>query len=259
MIWNPSISDCANFLIFSRSILSVKSKVNHEDKCIFDTYLWKRSRYFIIKQKMKIPNYDTNQKESSSRSLNDLLEEVFRMLIVGQTRCGKSNTLKHILRTPLVFYEKIYIFSPSLHQDKLTDFQALMDSISEKVGYPVLEMGSETDIPNRHEYPNNNRKVVVFDDLVNAEEKIQNKIANHFTDGRHHKISPIYLTHSYYDVPQKLRKNCSHMILYPLLTKNHLNLIAKENLFPADLFNKLGPFEFLFLDKEKKKNTKNFR
>ena len=207
---------------------------------------------------MKIPNYDTNQKESSKRRLNDFLDEDFRMLIAGQTRCGKTNTLMHILRTPLVCYDKIYIFSPNHHQDKLSDFQKLMEKISEKAGYPILEIGSEADIPNTNEYPINNRKVVVFDDLVNANDKIQNKIANHFTDGRHHKISPIYLTQSYYDVPQKLRQNCSHMILYPSSTKNHLNLIAKENLVSPHLFNKLGPYEFLFLDKEKKKITKTF-
>ena len=38
---------------------------------------------------MKIPNYDINQKKSSKR-LNDFLDEDFRMLIAGQTRCGKQ-------------------------------------------------------------------------------------------------------------------------------------------------------------------------
>ena len=207
---------------------------------------------------MKIPNYDINQKKSSKRRLNDFLDEDFRMLIAGQTRCGKTNTLMHILRTPLVYYYKIYIFSPNHRQDKLQDFQKLMEKVSEKVGYPILEIGGENDIPNTNEYPINNRKVVVFDDLVNANDKIQNKIANHFTDGRHHKFSPIYLTQSYYNVPQKLRQNCSHMILYPPATKNHLNLIAKENLVDPLLFNKLDPYEFLFLDKEKKTIKKNF-
>ena len=84
------------------------------------------------------------------------------------------------------------------------------------------------------EYPSNNRKVVVFDDLVNAPDR------------------------SYYDVPQKIRLNCSHMILYSPATKKHVELIAKENLIQPNLFNKLGPFEFLFLDKEKKSVAKNF-
>ena len=125
-----------------------------------------------------------------------------------------------------------------------------MDKISQKVGYPVLEIRSSDDIKDKSEYPDNNRKVVIFDDLINAPDEIQNKIANHFTGVRHHKISPIYLTQSYYDVSQKLRQNCSHMILYLPTTKNHLNLIAKENLIEPSLFNKLGPYEFLFLHNE---------
>ena len=118
-----------------------------------------------------------------------------------------------------------------------------MYKISDKIGYPVLEIGSADDIKDTSEYPDNNRKVVIFDDLVN--DKIQNKIANHFTDGRHHKISPIYLTQSYYDVPQKLRQNCSHDTV-STTNKNHLNRIAIENLIEPSLFNKLGPYEFLF-------------
>lgn len=40
---------------------------------------------------MKIPNYDIDQK-TSSRKLNDFLNEDFRMLITGQSGCGKTNT-----------------------------------------------------------------------------------------------------------------------------------------------------------------------
>ena len=133
-----------------------------------------------------------------------------------------------------------------------------MDNVSEKVGYQILEIYGPDEIKNTNEYFSNNRKIVVFDDVINAPEKIQNKIANHFTDGRHHGISPIYLSQSYYDTPQKLRLNCTNMILYPPTTKNHKNLIAKENSFDPNLFDKLKLFEFLFLDKKKKSVMKNF-
>ena len=171
-------------------------------------------------------------------------------MVAGQTRCGKTNVFMHILRKPLVYYDKIYIYSPNMHQDKIQDFKKLMDSISEKVSYPILETGGPDKILNKNEYPSGNRKIVVFDDLINAPEKIQNKIANHYTDGRHHGISPIYLSQSYYGVPQELRQNCSNMILYPPTTKNHSNLIAKENLIDAGLFDKLKPFEFVKCDEE---------
>ena len=48
------------------------------------------------------------------------------------------------------------------------------------------------------------------------------------------------------------------MILYPPVTKKHLDRTAKENLVEPSLFNQLGPYEFFFLEKEKKQVTKNF-
>ena len=52
-----------------------------------------------------------------------------------------------------------------------------MKPISKKVGYEVLELHSPEEILDTSEYPSNNRKVVVFDDLVNAPDRIQSKIA----------------------------------------------------------------------------------
>ena len=205
---------------------------------------------------MKIPNYDRTKE--NSKKLNNIFDEDFRLLIAGESGCGKTNTLIHILRKPLAYYDKIYMYSPNLHQEKIQDFKEIIDSISKKVEYPVLELYGPDEIKNTNEYFPDNRKIVVFDDVINAPEKIQNKIANHWTDGRHHGISPIYLSQSYYDTPQKLRLNCSNMILYPPTPKNHSNLIAKENSLDTRYFDQLKPFEFLFLDKKKKSVMKNF-
>ena len=188
----------------------------------------------------------------------NIFDEDFRLLIAGESGCGKTNTLMHILRKPLAYYDKIPIYSTNLHQNKIQDLQELMKKISGKVGYPVLEVHGPDEVKNTADYPSDNRKIVIFDDMVNAPEKIQKKIADHWTDGRHHGISPIYLSQSYYDTPQKLRLNCTNMVLYPPTTKNHKDLIAKENMIDTRAFDKLKPFEFLFLDKKKKSVLKNF-
>ena len=140
----------------------------------------------------------------------------------------------------------------------MENLEALMDKISKIVGYDVLEIHGQDVILDTLQYSIDNRKIVVFDDLIHAPDRIQSKIANHFTDGRHHGISPIYISQSCYDVPQKLKLNCSHMILYPPATKNHSNLIGKGNLINPSLFQKLGQYEFFFLDKEKKTVKKEF-
>ena len=208
---------------------------------------------------VKIPNYDTHSNEKSkSRRLNDFLDEDYRMLVTGASGSGKTNMLMHMLRGPLVYYDQVYLYTRNPAQDKIQDLKKVMDEISQKVGYDVLEILKSDEIMDTEEYTEGNRKIVIFDDLVNAPEKVQSKIANHFTDGRHHQISPIYLTQSYFHTPMKLRLNCSHMIFYTPPTKKHCKLIAEENMFDPKLFEKLGPYEFLFVDKEKKKVTKNF-
>ena len=184
---------------------------------------------------MKIPNYDTKS-PTQGRSLCKFLDEDFRLLISGQSGCGKTNTVMHILRKPLVYYDKIHFFTPNQHQDKIVDLQKVMKPISKKVGSKFLNC-----IPRRKSWTHQNtqattEKSVVFDDLVNAPDRIQSKIANHWTDGRHHGISPIYLSQSYYDVPQKIRLNCSHMILYPPATKKTCGVNCKRKLDPTKSF-----------------------
>ena len=154
---------------------------------------------------MKIPNYDTKS-PTQGRSLCNFLDEDFRMLVSGQSGCGKTNTVMHILRKPLVFFDKIHFITPNQHQDKIVDLQKLMDSTSpKKWGMVFLNYTPQMKSWIHQNIQATIRKVVVFDDLVNAPDRIQSKIANHWTDGRHHGISPIYLSQSYYDVPQKIR------------------------------------------------------
>ena len=177
------------------------------------------------------------------------------MLIVGKTRCGKTNALMHFLRKPLIHYDKIYYYCPNEQQEKLQDLKRVMDDISEKVGYEVLEFPEN--ILATNEYPQDNRKVVVFDDLVNAPEKVQKRIANHFTGGRHHNIFPVYVSQSYFDTPQNVRLNSSHMLLYPPSKNRRVDLITKENLVPPKSFSRLKPFEFVSVSKETGEITKN--
>ena len=98
----------------------------HLSNIIYVTYLY-----------MKIPNYDTNKNGKQNRKLNNLFNEDHRMLITAQSKCGKTNTLMHMLRTPLFYYDKIYLYSPNQHQDKIQDLEKIMDKIYDKVGYPV--------------------------------------------------------------------------------------------------------------------------
>ena len=76
-----------------------------------------------------------------------------------------------------------YIHTPNKDQDKLVSLKNNFARASQLVGYPVLLLCGQEDILNTDEYESDDCvKLVVFDDLMNADKKIQAKIANHFTD-----------------------------------------------------------------------------
>ena len=110
---------------------------------------------------MKIPNYDTKS-PTQGRSLCNFLDEDFRLLISGQSGCGKTNTVMHILRKPLVYYDKIHFFTPNQHQDKIVDLQKVMKPISKKVGYEVLELHSPEEILGHVRIPKQQQKKSLF-------------------------------------------------------------------------------------------------
>ncbi len=90
--------------------------------------------------------------------------DTFRMLICGPSKSGKTNILLHMLYK-LLIYDKMYLCSKNLHQDKyqhpLEDFNSRIDPA---VVYEVIE-ASPIIIP-LVALPEDNQKITMFDDMV---------------------------------------------------------------------------------------------
>ena len=68
---------------------------------------------------MDIPDYDTSNDENNYKQLYPFIpSDTFRMLICGNTGCGKTNLLYHMLMKPLIYYDDIYLYAGSLEQNK---------------------------------------------------------------------------------------------------------------------------------------------
>ena len=78
---------------------------------------------------MKIPNYDPFSSKSDYKQGHPCMPaDLFRMLICGPSNSGETNTLLHMLYE-LLEYDKIYLFSKNLHQNK---YQSLLQEFAEK-------------------------------------------------------------------------------------------------------------------------------
>ena len=206
---------------------------------------------------MKIPNYDPGSSESDYKQGHPCMPaDVFRMLICGPSNSGKTNTLLHMLYE-LLEYDKIYLFSKNLHQNKYQNLlQYFAEKINPQVGYDVIEAYGDEIIP-LEELPADNQKIVVFDDLVC--EKNQNSIINYFINGRHKNCCVIYLSQTFYKVPKDIRVNCSHLCIFRLDPKENKR-IANEISVDHNTLDRATDekYSFFYYDKPQKLMKKNF-
>ena len=176
---------------------------------------------------MEIPNYDKKETTNNFNMLTTVQQlydympdRCFRMLICGKSGCGKTNTVLHLLIKPLIYYDKIYLYSKNLGQEKYTHLSEILERIAEVNKIPIDEIfysSNEEIIIPINEMEDRNQKVVIFDDYVC--EKNQNDIINYFIQGRHKNYCVIYLSPSYYKTPKDIRINCSHYIIFESPTK----------------------------------------
>ena len=103
-----------------------------------------------------------------------------------------------------MFYDKIYLYSKNLEQEKYALLSKTLERIAEENKIPIDEIfhSSSEEIISIREMEDRNQKLVIFDDYVC--ETIQNDIINYFIQGRHKNFCVIYLSQSYYKTPKDI-------------------------------------------------------
>ena len=210
---------------------------------------------------MEIPNYDNEgDKDRNFKQLYPFMpDKCFRMLICAPSGCGKTNLLLHMILKPLLFYDKIYLYARNLQQDKYQKLLQTFDPISKKRGYDIIEASNDEIIP-LSEMNDENQKLVIFDDYLNTGTKNDQEIRNYFTNSRNKNCSCIYLSQSFYNTDKTLRLNCSHYCIFEFPNTREKNLICKDLGIDKEKYEAATnePFTFLYSDKPRKFNAKNF-
>ena len=152
--------------------------------------------------------------------------DTFRMLICGNSGCGKTNTLFHMLIKPLLYYDEIHLYAKNLEQEKYKVLMNKMNRMSRKTGYDILSVSNDKIIPINNLPYEDNQKIIIFDDYVC--EKNQREIIDYFIQGRHKNCSVIYLSQSFYKTPRDIRLNCSHYCIFEFPSSREENMISSE-------------------------------
>ena len=167
-----------------------------------------------------------------------------RCIITGPSECGKSVFLTNLILNIINEYDKIYIYSPSLHQDlhqKLIKFftnyipiHIIPKNLNEEDIDVVIEeivnnkdfQKSDTEIETfdnidelkfPQEYEKNS--IIMLDDL-NEKEINNDKIQAMFKRGRHNQLSIFINSQDYYELPKRtIRANGN---IYHIFEPNNL-------------------------------------
>ena len=190
-----------------------------------------------------------------------------RCIITGPSECGKSVNQTKLILYNINEYDKIYIYSPSLHQDL---YQKLIKSFSnyipvniipnilneediivviekivinkefQKSNTEIETYGSLEELNFPHEYENNS--IIILDDL-NEKEINNDKIQAMLKRGRHNNLSIIKISQEYCELPNRtIRANGN---TYHIFKPNNLREV--QNLYEDEVSMDMPPNEFKYL------------
>jgi ABC-type dipeptide/oligopeptide/nickel transport system ATPase component len=145
----------------------------------------------------------------------------FRMIIMGSSGSGKTQTLMSLIYNMPDTFENIFIVTKNKDEP-------LYNYIDEKLGKKGLKM-MEIDkdgLPDLDKLDKTQQSLIVMDDLVG--EKNQKPMEQFFLRARKKNASLVYITQSYYAVPKMIRNNMTYLIIKQISSMKNLTMIARE-------------------------------
>ena len=195
------------------------------------------------------------------------LNHPVRCIITGPSECGKSYFLTNLILNIINEYDKIYIYSPSLHQDlyqKLIkcfsnhipihiipnilneeDIDIVIEEIVKNKDFEKSDTEIETfdnieELKFPQEYENNS--IIILDDL-NQKEMDNPKVQAMFKISRHNNLSIFIISQDYYELSKKTIR-CNGNIFHIFKPNNFLDV---RNLYQdkASMDMTLGEYKYL--------------
>ena len=190
-----------------------------------------------------------------------------RCIITGPSECGKSVFLTNLILNIINEYDRIYIYSPSLHQDL---YQELITCFSKYIPHHIIpNILNEADIDvvieeivNNQDFEKSNTEIetyesieeleypqehvdggiIILDDL-NEKEMNDPRVQAMFKRSRHYNLSIFLISQDYYELPKKtIRTNGN---IYHIFKPNNFSDVRNIYQDKASLDMTLNEFKYL--------------
>jgi len=143
----------------------------------------------------------------------------FRMLIIGGSGAGKTQTLMNLIRIMNGTFNNIHIITKNKDEPLYNYLESKLDT-----GLTITE-GIDS-APDLDEFDKKEQTLIVMDDLVL--EKNQKQLEQYFIRARKLNCSLVYLSQSYFAVPKMIRMNLNYVIIKRLNTLQDLFRMMRE-------------------------------
>jgi len=147
--------------------------------------------YKVMPKKFLLKTHNPNFKDHK-------LNLPFRMLIIGGSGAGKTQTLMNLIRVMNGTFNNIHIITKNKEEP-------LYDYLESKVDNGLTITEGIDSAPNLDEFDKKEQTLIVMDDLVL--EKNQKQLEQYFIRARKLNCSLVYLSQSYFAVPKIKRLN----------------------------------------------------
>lgn len=160
----------------------------------------------------------------------------FRMLILGSSGTGKTNTLLNIV-DQLNCFHRFYIFCRNLDQPLYRFFIDKLKGVAQNVGVGEddLFVASNTldDLPEIDKFDKNVNNLVIIDDFVGDSNKNLKKVENFFLRSRTKNTSMVFITQSYFQTPKMIRLNSDYIVFKRSNDMRDLKMVV-DNYFKGE-------------------------
>jgi len=156
------------------------------------------------------------------------------VVIAGATGSGKTNSLLQFIEESSGAYYHIYV----LHMFDEEIYDILTKCVGKENITFFKDVNAFPDVRCFDDQRKEKKKfhsIIIFDDCINVfGEKYLAKIKDYYTTGRKKKLTCIYLSQSYFDTPELIRKQLHYLILCSIKNKGDLGRILQEQSFDID-------------------------
>ena len=214
---------------------------------------------------INLDNIVNNDNEKHNEKWPYIPDHPYRILIIGGSRSGKTNTLLHLINEQKDI-DKIYLYAKDLSDSKCEYLirnreNAGIKDLNDSKAFIECSNTMNDVYANIDNYnlKIKRRILIFFDDMIAdimTNKKFQSIIKELFIRCRKLNISLVFITESYFPVPKDVRLNSTHYLIMKINNKRELQYIATNHSADIDYkdFIKIyrectkEPYNFLTID-----------